>query len=75
MSPWIWFIRAVIEEAGSELFIDGKGGAIEFVFWSTGYGGALNMSKLTIGPMDWMDTALNDEFSAAAYELFKLKTP
>ena len=33
------------------------------------------MSKLTIGPMDWMDTALNDEFSAAAYELFKLKTP
>jgi len=33
------------------------------------------MSKLIIGPMDWRDTALNDEFSEAAYELFKLKTP
>jgi len=33
------------------------------------------MSKLIIGPMDGMDTALNNEFSPAAYELFKLKTP
>ena len=33
------------------------------------------MSKLIIGPMDWRDTALNDEFSEVAYELFKLKTP
>ena len=32
MSPWIWLIQAVIEVAGSELFMDGKGVAIEFVF-------------------------------------------
>ena len=73
--PWIWFIRAVIEEAGSEFFMDGKGWAIDLVFSSTGYSGGLNMSKLIIGPMDWRNTALNDEFSEAAYELFKLKTP